>query len=99
MIHSRCEAEGDIFKRVGESLDWPIEVGGRRIGEEKMLEAFRNQAPAPDKRIAQHERLIVPDEVVAQRGRVDAEDHDQKENEWKKPLHRNTVDSLRMLRV
>src|ERR1043166_8531978 len=45
-----------------------------------MIEAFRDQSPASDQRIAQNQSGIVPDKTVAHRGRIADEDDDQ-ENE------------------
>ena len=46
------------------------------------METFRDQPPAADERIAQDQRVIVPDKAVAQGGQVDEEsrrdDHEER---------------------
>ena len=53
-----------------------------------MLESLRDQSPAPNERIAQDEGVIVPDEAVAQGGRIGSEDEQHEEKDRKKFLQR-----------
>src|SRR5437879_4774691 len=51
----------------------------RRIDEKEMSEHFRNQSPASDQRIAQNQRGVIPDKIVAHsRGIADEDDDKEK---------------------
>ena len=81
VVTGGTKSERAVIERIGQALDWPVEIGSRCIRKEKMLKPFRDQAPASDKRIAQDQRGIVPDKTVSQRGRVDREnERDEKES-------------------
>ena len=75
MIAGRAESERGVIERVSQALDRPVEIGGRRVGKEKMLKPLGDQTPASDERIEQDQRGVVPDKPVSQRGRVSCEDH------------------------
>jgi hypothetical protein len=64
VIQRRRESRRRVVERVAQPLDRAVEIRGRRVGEKEMIEAFRDQAPAADERIAQDQRGIVPDEIV-----------------------------------
>ena len=73
MIAGRFENEHGVISEVSEPLNWPVEIRGRRVDEKKMLERLGRELPAPDKRIAEDQGGIVPDEIVSERWRVDRE--------------------------
>ena len=70
MKNRRSKSKGAIFQRVGQTLDWPIKVRRRRVGKKKVLKSFWNEPPAANKRIAQNERVIVPNKSIAYSRRV-----------------------------
>jgi len=75
MVAPRLEGEQGVIECIGEPLDRAVEIGCGRVGEKKMAEAFRDEAPAPDERVTQDERGVVPDELVLQRRPVNGERH------------------------
>ena len=100
MKRSGLQTEGHIIQRVAQPLNRPVEIRGRRIREEKMLKALWNQTPATDQRVAQYERLVVPDEIVPHDGRVRCTDQQRNEDEWSETSQTgNRVDRLINLRV
>ena len=54
----------------GQALERAVEIRRRGIEEKEMAEALRDEPPTADQRIAQHERGVVPDKTIAQRGPV-----------------------------
>jgi hypothetical protein len=57
-----------------------------------MLKAFRDQAPAPDQRVAQDQGGVIPDKTVSERGRVDGENQRGQKKSGKSFFHqRNWV--------
>src|SRR4029453_9885895 len=70
MVSHRREKEGRVIQVVGGPLQWPIKIGGRCVSEKKMRESLGDQLPTADERIAQDERLVIPDKTVPQRRRI-----------------------------
>ena len=66
MKNRRSKSKSAILQRVGQTLNWAIEIRRRCIDKKKMLKPFRNEPPAANERIAQNERVIVPNKSVAQ---------------------------------
>jgi hypothetical protein len=65
-----------------------------------MIEAFGNQTPASDKRVAQNQRGIVPNEAVLQRWSVTGEYRHQDKQHRKNFLHaKMELDRISKLRV
>ena len=80
MIAGRREKKGRVIERVTEPLQRAVKIGSRCVREEKMLKPFADQTPAANKRIAQDERLIVPDESVPQGWRIGHEGSGEQQN-------------------
>ena len=100
VVRSGSKCEGRVIECVGEPLDWAIEIRGGRIGKKEMIEAFGNQSPASDKRIAQDQRGIVPNETVLQRWSVADEPGQQDRQDGKSLLHvEKGLDRITKLRV
>jgi len=74
MVARRLEEERGVIHQISQPLDRPVEVGRCRVEEEKMLERLRRELPAPDKRIAQDQGGVVPNEIVSERGGVNRKD-------------------------
>ena len=70
MKNRRSKSKGAIFQRVGQTLDRPIKIRRCRVGKKEMLKPFRNEPPAANERIAQNERVIVPNKSIAHGRRV-----------------------------
>ena len=70
MKNRRSKSNGAIFQCVGQTLNWPVKIRGRRVCKKEMLKSFRNEVQAANERIAQNERVIVPNKSVAQGRRV-----------------------------
>src|SRR5581483_10128289 len=70
MIRQRIKGEAGVNDGVNKSLDRPIKIRSGCVDEKEMIEAFRNQTPTADERIAQDECGVVPDKTIAQRRRV-----------------------------
>src|SRR5690242_15249767 len=68
----RVEADR-IVKCITEALQRTVEIRAARVGEEKVRESLPDRSPAANQRIAQNQRLIVPDKLAAERGRIAAE--------------------------
>ena len=73
MIAGRFENGRSVISEVSEPLNWPVEIRRRRVDEKKMLKRLGRELPAPDKRIAQNQGGVIPDEIVSERRRVDRE--------------------------
>ena len=99
MENRRSKSDRAIFQRVGQPLHRPIKVRWRRVSEKKMLEPFRDQSPTADKRVAQDERLIVPDKSVAQRGRVGGEDNESNQQKRFRFFQDKEVEQFAGMRV
>ena len=79
MITSRLKRERPVIKGVGQPLDRTVEIGRGRVSEKEMLETFRDEAPAPDERVAQDQVGVVPDKTISQGRGVDRQnERDQK---------------------
>src|SRR5438045_6765308 len=63
MIRRWMESKQDVLNGVSQPLEGPIKIRRRRVCKKKMLQPFRDQAPAPDERIAQDQGGIIPDET------------------------------------
>src|SRR2546423_407618 len=95
VIRHRIEAERAVVKRINYPLNWPIKIRSGRIDKKEMIEAFRNQSPAADKRVAQDQCGIVPDETIAQRGRIGNQDRERQDEKRKDFLHQqNRLDRI-----
>ena len=70
MIPHRRNKEGGVIERVARPLQRPVKIGSRRVREQKVLKPLPDQAPTANERIAQNERLVVPDKAVAQGRRI-----------------------------
>src|SRR5205085_11703975 len=81
VVETRAKRRRGIIDGVGESLDRPIEIRWRRVDEHEVVETFRNQSPAPNQRVPEHKRRIIPDKVIAQRRRIaDENNRDKNQN-------------------
>src|ERR1017187_8696317 len=73
VITGRTKSERAVIERVGQPLDRPVEIRGRRVSKKEMLKPFGDQAPASDERIAQNQRGVVPDKTVSERWCMNSE--------------------------
>ena len=89
-----------VVERVGQSLDWPVEIGCGGVGKKEMLKTLGNQAPASDQRITLNQRGVVPDKTVAQGRRVESENKRRQKKSGQKFFHRSiALDRIMKMRV
>src|SRR2546425_656170 len=55
--------------------------------KQKMVETFWNQVPAPNQRIAQNERGVIPDKPIAERRGIANEDSEDDQQEGERFFH------------
>lgn len=100
MVESRVKRTDRVIERVGQSLDWTIEIGSGRVGKKEMIETFRDQSPTPDQWIAQNQGRIVPDQAVLQGWSVAHEHGEEDQQDGKNLLQvEKAVDRITKLRV
>ena len=100
MIASGSEREDRVVEGVTEALKGTVKIRGRRVDKEEVIEALWNQPPASNKRIAQDQSGIVPDEPVARRRRVAGEHGNNDNQSGDTFLHaKNELDRINKVRV
>ena len=100
VIASRSKREGRVIEGITEALEGAVKIRGRGIDKEEVIEAFRNQPPASDERIAQDQSGIVPNEPVAHRRRVAGEHGNNDNQSGDTFLHaKNELDRINKVRV
>ena len=87
VIRRGVESERAVFEGVGQALQGPIKIGGGRVDEEEVIKSFRYQPPAANERVSQDEGRIVPNETVANGGRIAGYNSQEKQKNRENSLH------------